>query len=330
MKLLVMSHSQVEQALPMNECIEVMANALAALARGQMYLPLRMIVAPPNAAGLMGLMPAYKSAGGGPALYGLKAVCVFPGNPAKGKDSHQGLVVLYGGETGEPLAVLNASAITSIRTAAVTAVATRLLARPEASELAIVGAGVQGRAHLAAMACVRPIKRARITDHNAERAKALVRDLAPRFAFPVEYVENVQVAVRGADLIVTVTSSSEPVLKREWISEGAHINAVGASLKSAREIDTPTMAAASLFVDRRESTLNESGDYLFAARDGAIGPDHIRGEIGELLLAQAQGRTSPEQITLFKALGLAVEDLAAASHAYARATERGLGTWAEF
>ncbi len=330
MKILVLSHSQVEQALPMNECIEVMADALAALARGQMYLPLRMIVAPPNAAGLMGLMPAYKSPDGGPALYGLKAVCVFPGNPAKGKDTHQGCVVLYSGDTGEPIAVVNASAITSIRTAAITAVATRLLARPDASELAIIGAGVQARAHLTAMASVRPIKRARIASRNGQQAQALVRDLAPRFAFPVEYVESVQAAVRGADLIVTVTSSSEPVLKREWISEGAHINAVGASLKSAREIDTATMAAARLFVDRRESTLNESGDYLFAARDGAIGPNHIQAEIGELLLGQAQGRTAPSQITLFKSLGLAVEDLAAASYACTRARERSIGTWAEF
>src|SRR5512142_134301 len=190
MKILVLSHSQVEQVLPMRECIEVMADTLAALGRGQMYMPLRMIVAPPNAAGLMGLMPAYKAPDGGSAMYGLKAVCVFPGNPAKGKDTHQGCVLLYSGETGEPIAVVNASAITSIRTAAVSAVATRLLARPEASDLAIVGAGVQGRAHLAAMACVRPIKRARIADHNAERAQALVRDLAPRFPFPIEYVEN--------------------------------------------------------------------------------------------------------------------------------------------
>jgi ornithine cyclodeaminase len=314
----------------MEECIEVMARTLAGLAKGQMYLPLRMIVAPPNAAGLMGLMPAYKSGDGDPPAYGLKAVCVFPGNSAKGIDMHQGGVFLYSGETGELLAVANASAITSIRTAAVSAVATRLLARPEAGDLAMIGAGVQGRAHLKAMACVRPIKRARVADQDVERARRFARELSPRFAFPIEPVESVEAAVRGADLIVTVTSSSEPVLKREWISPGAHINAVGASLKNAREIDTATVAAAKFFVDRRESTLNESGDYLFAAREGAIGPDHILAEIGEIIIGTKPGRNSADEITLFKALGLAVEDLAAAESVYRKAQQSGMGTRAEF
>lgn len=330
MKILVLGHSEVEQMLPMSECIEVMAGALSALAKGQMYLPLRMIVAPPNAAGLMGLMPAYRSGNGEPAVYGLKAVCVVPGNSAKGKDVHQGGVLLFSGETGELLTVLNGSAITSVRTGAVSAVATRLLARPDASDLAIIGAGIQGRTHLAAMACVRPIKRARVTDQNIERAQTFAKELSSQYPFPIECVESVQAAVDGADLIVTVTSSSEPVLKRHWISPGAHINAVGASLRTAREVDTATMAAARFFVDRRESTLNESGDYLFAAQDGAIGPEHIQAEIGDLLLGTKQGRTSPDQITLFKALGLAIEDLAAASHAYMKAVQGGTGTWAEF
>ncbi|MCL5951582.1 MAG: ornithine cyclodeaminase family protein [Chloroflexi bacterium] len=330
MKILVLSHSEVEQLLPMNECVEVMAEALAALAKGEMFLPLRMIVNPPAAAGMLGLMPAYRSGEDGAAAYGVKAVCVFPGNSAMGKDMHQGCVLLFSGETGEPLAVVNASAITSIRTGAVSAVATRLLARPDASDLAIVGAGTQGRAHLAAMACVRPLKRVRVADHNVERAKAFAKEMGARFSFPVEYVDSVQSAVRGADLIVTVTSSSEPVLKREWVSAGTHINAVGASFRNAREIDTATVAASRFFGDRRESTLNESGDYLFAAQDGAIGPDHIQGEIGEILIGTKEGRTSPDQITLFKALGLAVEDLAAAAHVYANAAHNGAGTWVEF
>lgn len=330
MKILVLSHAQVVQLLPMDECIDVMAEALAALAKGQMYLPLRMIVAPPNAAGLMGLMPAYRSGDGGTPLYGLKAICVFAANSARGKDSHQGFVLLYSGETGEPLAVVNASAITSIRTAAVSAVATRLLARPDVGDLAIIGAGIQGRAHLQAMACVRPVRRVRVADQDGACARRFAREESLRYPFPIECVDTVQAAVRDADLIVTVTSSFEPVLKREWISPGAHINAVGASLKTAREIDTATMAAARFFVDRRESTLNESGDYLFALRDGAIGPEHIQAEIGELLLGSKAGRTSQDEITLFKALGLAVEDLAAAGHAYQKAIRSEAGTWAEF
>jgi ornithine cyclodeaminase len=330
MKILVLSHSQVEQMLPMDECIEAMKGTLRGLALGQMFLPLRMIVSPPTASGLMGLMPAYMAADGSPATYGLKAICVFPGNSAKGKDMHQGCVLLYSGETGEPLAVVNASAITSIRTAAVSAVATQLLARPDARDLAIIGAGVQARAHLTAMACIRPIKRARISARSIEHARRLVREVSPQFPFPIEAVDNVEAAVRDADLIVTATSSSQPLLRREWISPGTHINAVGASLKTAREIDTATMTAARLFVDRRESTLNEAGDYLFAAQENAIGPDHIRAEIGEVLIGAKPGRMAPDEITLFKSLGLAVEDLAAANHVFLKAQKIGVGTWAEF
>ena len=330
MAILVLGHNQVKQLLPMNECIEAMSGALAALAKGQIYLPLRMIISPPNASGMMGLMPAYLSGEGIVPAYGLKAICVFPGNSAKGLDMHQGCVLLYSGETGEPLALLNASAITAIRTAAVSAVATRLLARPDAADLAIIGAGVQARSHLAAMACVRPLRRVRVAARSAEHAAAFVQEVSSQYSFPIEAVESAQAAVRGADLIVTVTSSSQPVLQKDWISSGAHINAVGASIKTAREVDGQTMAASRLFVDRRESTLNESGDYLMATQEGLIGPEHILAEIGELLVGAKSGRKSKEEITLFKSLGLAAEDLAAASHAFSNAQRANIGTWAEF
>jgi ornithine cyclodeaminase/alanine dehydrogenase-like protein (mu-crystallin family) len=328
MRIVILSRAEVERLLPMAECVEVMAEALAALSGGQMHQPLRMVVRPPEAIGLMGLMPAYRS--GERALYGLKAVCVFPGNTAKGKDAHQGSVMLFSAETGELLALLNASAITAIRTGAVSAVATRLLARDGAGDVAILGAGVQARAHLAAMACVRPIRRVRVASRSAEHPRRFAEDLAPHYPFPIEPAESAEAAVRGADLIVTATTATEPILRREWIAPGAHINAVGSSIPTTREVDTATIAAAGLFVDRRESTLNESGDYLFAMREGAIGPEHIRAEVGELLLGRHPGRTSPEQITLFKSLGLAVEDLAAANHVYRQALAQGLGTWVEF
>jgi ornithine cyclodeaminase len=180
------------------------------------------------------------------------------------------------------------------------------------------------------MACVRAIQQVRVADQDRERAHAFVREERDRYPFPIAAAESVEAAVRGADLIVTVTSSPEPVLRREWVSAGAHINAVGASVRTAREIDTATVAAARLFVDRRESTLNESGDYMVAAKEGAIGPDHIQAEIGEILVGAKPGRTSPQEITLFKALGLAVEDLAAAAYAYSQAEKLGIGTWADF
>jgi len=306
-KLLVLSEHDVDELLTLPECIAVMEDALASLARGEVHNPLRQATRAPGAAGLLGLMPAYR--GGDRPVYGLKEVCVFPGNPARGLDSHLGAVLLHDGETGELLAAMNASAITAIRTAAVSAVATKLLAREDSAVLAVIGTGVQGQMHAAAIPLVRPIREIRMFSRSGGTAASAER------------------CARGADIVVTATSSKEPVLRREWLSPGVHINAVGSSIAAARELDSATVAAASLFVDRRESTVNESGDYLLALREGAIGgPEHIRGELGELLTGRAEGRRSAEEITLFKSLGLAIEDLASASFLYDKAVRLGRGT----
>ncbi|MEN3331270.1 MAG: hypothetical protein V7641_635 [Blastocatellia bacterium] len=328
MSVLILNQREVESLLPMAECIPLMAEALRSLARGEMAQPLRMVISPPGAKGMLALMPAHKS--GEPAAYGVKVIGVFPDNPVKGLDAHQGSVMLLSGETGEVLALMNASAITAIRTAAVSGVATELLARETAAELAIIGASVQAHTHLEAMARVRHIKRARVASRSFENAKRFAEAMTPRYAFPIEAVETVESAVRGADLIVTATSSREPLIKREWIAPGTHLNVVGASIPAAREVDSATMACASLFVDRRESTLNESGDYLLALRDGVIGPDHIRAEIGEVLITNKPGRTSAEEITLFKSLGLAIEDLASAEYLYRKAKAQRAGTWVDY
>ena len=328
MKTLVLNHDQVAQLLPMLECIEVMQDALSALARGEADQPLRTIFEPDGVHGVMAMMPSFRRSQR--PMFGLKAICVFPGNAAKGKDAHQGSVLLFNGETGEPLALMNASAITEIRTGAVSAVATRLLAREDASELAIIGAGVQARSHLAAIACVRKLRRARVASRLLENARKFTDEMQTKHAFPIEPVATAEEAIRGADVIVTATTSHEPVLNREWISQGAHINAVGTYSFAAREVDTATMVAAKLFVDRRESALNEAGDYLIAARERAIGPDHIRAEIGELLIGAAYGRETEDEITIFKSLGLAIEDLAAAQYLYDKAEKAQAGTWVEF
>jgi ornithine cyclodeaminase len=328
MKILILNHAEVEELLPMPACITVMTEALTALARGQVHQPLRMVVRPPDATGLMGLMPAYVS--GEHAAYGLKAVCVFPGNPAIGKDAHQGSVILFSVETGELLALMNASAITAIRTAAVSGVATHLLAREDASDLAIIGAGVQARTHLQAMAAVRSLKRVRVASRTKESAAKFAAEMSAQHDFPIEPADTVEAAVREADVIVTATSAAGPILQHDWIAPGTHLNVVGSSVPTTREVDTATMAAASLFVDRRESTLNEAGDYLFAAKEGAVGPDHIKAEIGELLIGAKPGRTSPAEITLFKSLGLAIEDLASAEYIFRQAGEKQVGTWVEF
>ena len=327
-KILVLTQSEVETLLPVRECIPVMVEAMTDLARGKVFQPLRTIIRPPDASGAMGLMPSYRS--GEHAAFGLKAVCLFPGNPARGLDSHQGSVMLFSAETGELLALMNASAITAIRTAAMSGVATKLLAREDAEDLAIIGTGVQARAHIEAMACVRPIKRARVASRDFEHAKKFSEEFASSYSFPIEPVASVESAVRGAQIVVTATTAAEPIVKREWISPGTHLNVVGSSIPTTREVDSATVAASSLFVDRRESTINEGGDYLFALREGVIGENHIKAEIGEVLIGAKAGRTSDDEITLFKSLGLSIEDLASADHLYRKAQNAKAGSWLDY
>ena len=308
----VIDEHDVRRLLPMADCIDVMAAALGALARGEMHNPLRFVVRPPDEASLMGLMPAHR--GGDAKLWSLKALTIFPGNSARGLDSHQGFVALFDGESGEPKAILNAGGITAVRTAAVSGLATRLLAREGAKTLAILGTGTQARSHLDAMHAVRSFER------------VLVWSPSGRSLEGAESVASAEESVREADVVCTVTSQVEPVLRREWLRPGVHINAVGSSIPTTRELDGRTVAEAALFVDRRESTLNESGDFLMAKRDGLVGDDHIRAEIGELVAGTKEGRRSEDEITLFKSLGLAVEDLAAAEHVLAQAEAEGAGT----
>jgi ornithine cyclodeaminase len=319
----VLTYEEVKRLLPMEACIDVMAEALESLARGEMFQPLRTVARPPEGPGFMGLMPAYR--GGGQAVFALKAINVVPDNPAKrGLDAHQGGVLLSDGETGELRALLNASAITEIRTAAVSGVAARLLAREDSSELAILGAGVQARSHVEAMRAVRSLDRILLNSPTPGHAEELARDVGG------EAVGTAEEAVSGADVIVTATTSRDPVVRREWLKAGVHINAVGSGIPTARELDTATVADAALFVDRRESTLNEAGDYLIPAAEGAIGPEHIRAELGEVLVGAAPGRTSPDELTVFKSLGIAVEDLAAAQYVLRRAEQEGIGTEVRF
>ncbi|MDX6451792.1 MAG: hypothetical protein QOH16_1841 [Gaiellaceae bacterium] len=320
MSIRVLDEHMVRQLLPMDECIEVMAEALAALARGEVHNPLRFVVRPPDAPSLMGLMPAYRGGtqeSDAAPLWGLKSVVIAPANAARGLDLHQGFVALFDGETGETRAIMNAGGITAVRTAAVTAVATRLLARDGSKTLAILGAGIQGKANLEAMRAVLDFDRVLAWSRTPGRAAAELDG--------VEEVATVEEAVRDADVVVTATSAPEPILRREWLKAGAHVNAVGSSIPTTRELDTQTMADAALFVDRRESTVNEAGDFLFPQREGAIGPDHIRAEIGELLIGAAEGRRSDDELTVFKSLGLAVEDLAAAEHVLRRAEAENVG-----
>ena len=326
MELLVLSARDVAALLPMRDCIDVMRTALAALANGKALVPLRMVMRMPDGSGFLGLMPGQISADGGQdGALGMKAVSVFPGNAARGIDTHQGAVLLFEAETGRVCALMDGGAITATRTAAVSGVATDLLARPDAAELAILGTGVQARSHLEAIAAVRRLRRVRVWSRNGDHARSFVAEQETAYDFPVEAAGDPEAAVKDADIVATVTASPEPVLRRAWLKSGVHINAVGSSIPTARELDTATVSAARLFVDRRESALNEAGDLLIPIREGAISADHIQAELGEVIIGRHPGRTSVDDLTLFKSLGLAVEDVAAAAFVLQHARKTGAG-----
>jgi ornithine cyclodeaminase/alanine dehydrogenase-like protein (mu-crystallin family) len=322
--VLILGHDDVIAALPPDACADAMAEVLAAHARGQAQMPLRSVVRFDGAAGFMGLMPAWR--GGEEPVFALKTLCLMPGNPARGLDTHQGTVTLFDGATGVPRAILDASAVTAVRTAAVSAVATRTLARDDARVLAILGAGVQGKAHLQALVGVREFEDVRVYSPTEAHARA-VAAAGDGLARVVSSAED---AVRGADVVVLATSAREPVLRRDWLEPGAHINAVGASQPSVRELDVDTVAACALFCDSRESLRNEAGEYRLALEQGAIsGENHVRGELGEVLAGSAPGRLDADELTVFRSLGLAVEDLAAAQCAVTRARRMRIGTEVE-
>jgi ornithine cyclodeaminase len=323
MQILFASRSEVPRLLPMRACIEAMEDVLRSLARGEAILPLRQVLPLPAGRGAFAAMPAVLP---GLGSVGLKAITVVPGNHGSALDSHQGAVLLFETGRGQLLAVLDASSITAIRTAAVSAVATRALARPDASDLAILGTGVQALTHLEALAAVRPLRRVRAWSRGAGHVAAFAARAKAALGIAVEPMTSAHDAVRGADLICTVTASESPVLEAAWVSPGAHVNAVGASLARARELDTALVAKAAFYVDRRESAQNEAGDFLIPRAEGAIGDGHIRAEIGEVLLGSRPGRGGPDEITVFKSLGLAVEDVAAARVIYETAQASGLGT----
>jgi ornithine cyclodeaminase len=326
MDVRVLSAEDVATLLPMRDCIQVMRDALAALARGKALVPLRMVMRMPDASGFLGLMPGHIAADGGrDGALGMKAVSVFPGNARRGIDTHQGAVLLFEADTGRLSALMDGATITAIRTAAVSGVATDLLARTDATELAILGAGVQARTHLEAIAAVRPIRRVRVWSRNPEHAASLVKEVAAGNKASIDAVPTAEAAVRGADVVATVTASPEPILQRAWLKEGVHINAVGSSIPTTREIDTATMAAVRLFVDRRESAVNEAGDILIPMREGAFSADHIQAELGDVIIGKDPGRRSATELTLFKSLGLAVEDVASAAFILKRAQQTGVG-----
>lgn len=319
---LIVSHAEVERLLPMAACIDLMSEALGALARGEALLPLRTVLRLAGGSNAFASMPAVL----GDAI-GAKVITVFPGNLSTPYESHIGVVLYFEHVNGRLLAILDASSITAIRTAAVSGLATRLLARADAADLAVLGTGVQAMTHVDAMCCVRPIRRVRAWSRGEENRRRFAAAVAARFGVECVVASTAEAAVRGADIVCTTTSSRTPVLEGDWLAEGAHVNAVGASLASTRELDSAAVVRSRLFVDRRESAMNEAGDFLIPRDEGAIDNAHIVGELGDVVLQRLPGRGSAAEVTLFKSLGLAIEDVACARFIYERARAERTGTW---
>ncbi len=322
MDILFISRQEVKRLLNMADCMEAMFGALTGLHKKEADCPQRLVMPLPQGHGVLASMPAYDA---GSQYMGAKLISVIPGNHQTPYESHQGFFALFESGFGRPRAVMDASEITAMRTAAVSGLATRMLARQDASDLMLIGCGVQARQHLEAICLERPIRRVRAWDLHPEAARAFADWAKERFGFETEVQEGPEPDTLGAHIICTLTPATEPVLKGADVSPGAHINAVGACTPNARELDTRAVVQASLFVDRKQAVVCEAGDYLIPCREGAIGEEHIKGELGGLLLGRVPGRGSYDEITLFESLGLAVEDLAAASLVYNKAMEQGLG-----
>ena len=319
---LVLNETDVRSLVSMDELIDATADALAAFSAGHVVQPLRTVMEVGGPGRFLGVMPAFLPA---PGALGAKLVTVFPDNLARGLPGHRAVIVLLDPETGELAAILDGRYITAVRTAAASAVSARHLARPGPATLAILGSGVQARSHLAALGRVREIAEVRVWSPTPASREAFVRDVSPGVAAPVRAVARAEDAVRGAGLVVLATASAEPVVCGDWVEPGAHVCAIGACRPNQREMDGELVARGRVFVDSRAGALAEAGDLVIPIAEGRLTPDHIAGELGDVVAGRATGRTSDDEITIFKSLGIAAEDVAAAALVYRRACERGLG-----
>ena len=319
MDLPFINKEKIASLLPMNECIEVMEKMFRSLAAGECLQPLRSIMWLPDRHGLLGMMPGHAA---NLDILGIKVISVFHANSEAGLPSHQGVVMLFDAKNGQPLMLFDALEITAIRTAAASAVATRLLSREIASILAIIGSGEQAKRHMEAMLLVRNFQQINITSRNEKHAKTLAEQSFSKYNIPVKVFRNVKDAVANADIICTVTSSKEPVVMADWLARGTHINAVGSSTPVARELDTATIMRSKLFTDCYESLFNEAGDFLIPKKEGAVTDEHVKADIGEVLSGTRKGRENEEEITVFKSLGIAVEDIFSAYHVYKKVVGR--------
>jgi ornithine cyclodeaminase len=318
----LLTEAHVKSLLAMPALIQAMESAVARFSSGEVQQPVRTVLTVGPTRAYYGLMPAYIDQ---PATMGAKLVTVFNQNHERGLPSHLATILLFDPETGALAALLDGRYITEARTAAVSAVSTRHLARADAATLAILGSGVQARSHLEALAEVRPLAQVRVWSPRQSSRERFASEMQPQVAAAITPCDSAEAAVAGADLIVLVTASPVPVIRSEWVAAGAHVICVGACRPDQREMDPALVARARLFVDSRAAALVESGDVVLSIREGRFDASHIAGELGEVVLERVAGRTADSEITVFKSLGMAVEDVVAADLVLQKAIESGAG-----
>jgi ornithine cyclodeaminase/alanine dehydrogenase len=324
---LILSREQVRELLDMAVAIEAVEKGLIEFSAGQAVMPVRVTTQVPAHAGFALAMPAYL---GQTDALGTKIVTVYKNNPQRGLPTILAVVVISDPQTGRVEAIMDGGYLTAVRTAAASAVGTRHLANRDARVLGILGAGVQGESHLWAMTEVLPgLERVVVHSRTRERAEAFAREQGARFGRPIAVLDSAEAVCRQSDVLVLATTATQPIVRRAWLKPGLHINAVGSHAPSTRELDSDTVAEARVVVDSREANLAECGDLLIPMNEGRIGRGHFADEIGEVAAGRKPGRASAEQITLFKSVGIAVEDVATGDLVYRRALEQGVGTRVE-
>ena len=314
MNLDIINAETVRARLPMSDCIEVMAEAMRAVAKRSVVAPQRINMQLVDGTGHVFLMPVSSAS---PRVYGAKLVSLHPGNPAAGRPAVQGFVTLFDHATGTPVALVDGGAITALRTAAMSGLATRLLARPNARSMGVLGCGVQATAHIDAVTSVRTIEEIRVWGRSAKSAHAFVDKHSAATSARIVAVAAAEEAAQ-CDVVCVVTGASEPVIRGAWLRPGTHVNLVGAHSPKSREADTQLVAQSRIYVDSVDAALSEAGDLIIPIAEGALARDDIVGEIGALLLKRIPGRSNTSEITVFKSVGLAVEDILAAHAVYMR------------
>ena len=321
--MLVLSEKEVQSLAKVEELIPILERAHIQYSTGKAVMPVRLVVPLPQIEGRITSMPGYLNED---KALGMKVVTFFPNNLKQNLPQILATVMLFSAETGKMIAAMDGNYITAIRTACVSAMATKALANPETRVLGVLGAGVQARAHIRALAQIREISTIKVYDIFAASARQLQETLQREMSVKINVVQSPREAVLGADLLVTVTTAKEPIVKADWLKPGMHINAVGSHRPDLREIDGATLAAAKIVVDSREAIMAECGDILLAIQEKAITANSVHAEIGEVLAGKKPGRTSSDEITLYKAVGIAIQDVATAHLVYRKALERKVGT----